>query len=134
MPKIPEIGTYFDDEERELIEAIEALDYIPGPSLLTPERKEELRLAARATMKEHPALSRYLEIKDGLQCMGVEVDGLKLWSLVQKPHSKAQEQKDVVKKLDDLIALLPSDTAPTTIRIKELLRMVREERSQDQVS
>lgn len=41
-----------DDEERELIEAVEAADHVPGPSGLTPERIEALQAAARATSAE----------------------------------------------------------------------------------
>ena len=48
----PHVPAPLDDEERELIEAIEADGYRPGPSGLTPERREELAAAARATMAE----------------------------------------------------------------------------------
>ena len=41
-----------DDEERELIEAIEAADHVLGQSGLTPDRMEALQAAARATASE----------------------------------------------------------------------------------
>ncbi len=50
MAKIPTIGKYFDDDEKELIEAIESDDYKVGKSFLTPERKAELQEYARATI------------------------------------------------------------------------------------
>jgi len=49
MAKIPTIGEYIDDEERELIEALEA-DDAQFISHLTPERKIELQKMARATI------------------------------------------------------------------------------------
>lgn len=52
MAKEPTIADYLDDEERELIEAIESDDYEFGPSLLTPEHKTELQAAASETKKE----------------------------------------------------------------------------------
>jgi predicted DNA binding CopG/RHH family protein len=50
--KIPTIGAYLDDEEKELIEAIEDGLFDGGKSLLTPERKDELQKMARATMND----------------------------------------------------------------------------------
>ena len=41
-----------DDEERELIEAVEAVGHVPGPSGLTPERLDALQASARATSAE----------------------------------------------------------------------------------
>ncbi len=52
MKKIPTVGKYLDDEEKEIIEAIERDDYAPGPSLLTLERLGEFQAAARATLRE----------------------------------------------------------------------------------
>ena len=46
------VGTYVDAEEQDLIEAIEAEDYVPGPSLLTPETVQEMQAAARNTLSE----------------------------------------------------------------------------------
>ena len=48
--KIPTIGTYLDDEEQTLIEAIENGAYDGGENLLTDERKSELQDMARATI------------------------------------------------------------------------------------
>lgn len=48
----PTIGRYLDDEERELIEAIEGGEYDRGKSLLTPELKAEMQEAARNTLNE----------------------------------------------------------------------------------
>ena len=48
----PRIGEYIDDEERELVEALEADDYEPGESLLTPERLAMMQEAARNTLNE----------------------------------------------------------------------------------
>ncbi len=42
-------GPYIDDEERELIEAIENSDISQWESFLTPERKAELQQMARNT-------------------------------------------------------------------------------------
>ena len=48
----PYVAAPLDDEERGLIDAIEAEGYTPGPSGLTPEWMEALQAAARATMAE----------------------------------------------------------------------------------
>ncbi len=47
---IPTVGAYLDDEEKELIEAIEGGEYDIGESLLTAERKVELQEMARSTI------------------------------------------------------------------------------------
>jgi len=52
MTKTPHVANYLDDEERELIEAIEADDYEPGKSLLTPELMAQMQDAARNTLNE----------------------------------------------------------------------------------
>jgi predicted DNA binding CopG/RHH family protein len=52
MTKKPHVANYLDDEERELIEAIEADDYTPGQSLLTPELMAQMQEAARNTLNE----------------------------------------------------------------------------------
>ena len=52
MKKEPHVSTYLDDEEKELIEAIDADDYETGPSLLTPETLRDLQKAARNTLNE----------------------------------------------------------------------------------
>lgn len=52
MKKEPYVSTYLDDEEKELIEAIEADDYEAGPSLLTPETLRDVQEAARNTLNE----------------------------------------------------------------------------------
>ena len=49
--KIPIVGPYLDDEERQIVEAIESNDYNPV-SLLTPEKLKEYQAAARATLEE----------------------------------------------------------------------------------
>lgn len=46
------VGRRLDDEEHELVEAIEAADYKPGPSLLTTDVLHELQVAARNTIAE----------------------------------------------------------------------------------
>lgn len=48
----PKIGAYIDDEEKELVEAIESDDYEFGESHFSQERVEELRQAARNTLSE----------------------------------------------------------------------------------
>ena len=50
MAKIPKIEMFLDDEEKELIDAIEAEDYRPGKNHLTAELKAELRESARTTI------------------------------------------------------------------------------------
>lgn len=52
MKKIPTIGKFLDDEEKEIYEAIERDDYKVGKNFLTPERLKELKAAARATINE----------------------------------------------------------------------------------
>jgi predicted DNA binding CopG/RHH family protein len=49
MKTKPTIGSYTDDEERELIEALEAPD-AKFKSHLTPARKKQIEAIARATM------------------------------------------------------------------------------------
>ena len=50
MTKDPHVREPLDDEERALIDAIEADDYAPRPSGLAPERLEHLQRAARNTV------------------------------------------------------------------------------------
>ncbi len=49
MTKTPDIKPYSSDEERELIEALEAAG-AQFKSVLTPARRKKLKAAARATM------------------------------------------------------------------------------------
>lgn len=51
MNNQPTIGDYLDDEERELIEAIEQDDY-QASSILTKERLQDWQAMARAKMNE----------------------------------------------------------------------------------
>ncbi len=51
MKKIPVIGSYLDEEEKALIEAIENSD-APTISVLTPELLKDHQAAARATLNE----------------------------------------------------------------------------------
>ncbi len=52
MNKKPYISTYVDDEEKELVEAIELDDYTFGKSNLSPERLEFLKKAAQNTLND----------------------------------------------------------------------------------
>ena len=52
MSKEPHVSKYLDDEEKALIEAIEADDYQPGPSLLTPAVLKDVQEAARNTLND----------------------------------------------------------------------------------
>jgi predicted DNA binding CopG/RHH family protein len=52
MTKEPHVTNYLDDEERELIEAIEADDYEPGQNVLTPQLMAQMQEAARNTLNE----------------------------------------------------------------------------------
>jgi len=52
MKKEPYVSNYLDDEERELIEAIESDDYVFGESLMTPELLARMQEAARNTLNE----------------------------------------------------------------------------------
>lgn len=52
MNKKPSVGKYLDNEERELIEVIEADEYIPSLSELNPERLKLFRQAAQNTLHE----------------------------------------------------------------------------------
>jgi len=52
MNKKPYVAKYLDDEERELIEALEANAYEPGESLLTPELMAQMQEAAHNTLNE----------------------------------------------------------------------------------
>ena len=47
MSRDPRVTEFIDDEEKELIEAIEAETYAPGESLLTDELAAQVREAAR---------------------------------------------------------------------------------------
>ena len=49
MKTEPTIGNYLDDEERDLVEAIEADDVV-SKNYLTPARKGKLQAMARATL------------------------------------------------------------------------------------
>lgn len=49
MAKEPKIGAYLDDEEKQIIEAVEADDTV-FVSHLTPKRKKETEAMARAAM------------------------------------------------------------------------------------
>jgi predicted DNA binding CopG/RHH family protein len=49
MAKTPKIGAYLDEDEKQLIEAIEADDAV-FVSQLTPKRKKEIQAMARAAM------------------------------------------------------------------------------------
>jgi predicted DNA binding CopG/RHH family protein len=49
MAKKPEIGAYLDEEEKQIIEAVEADDAV-FVSHLTPKRKKEIEAIARAAM------------------------------------------------------------------------------------
>ncbi len=50
MNKKPDRSAYLDEDERELIEAIEHDDYEPGSSQMTPQLLQSLREAARSTV------------------------------------------------------------------------------------
>lgn len=52
MKKKPYVSNYLDDEERELIEAIESDDYVLGESVMTPELLAHMQEAARNTLNE----------------------------------------------------------------------------------
>lgn len=52
MSKSRKVIGFLDDEERELIEAIESDHYAPGESLLTPELLAQMQEAARNTLNE----------------------------------------------------------------------------------
>ena len=52
MTKKPNVTKFLDDEEKELIEAIEADDYEPGTSLLTSELVQDLKESARNTLND----------------------------------------------------------------------------------
>jgi predicted DNA binding CopG/RHH family protein len=47
----PKIGTFLDEEEKAIYEAIESDDYVPV-SILTPEKRAEYQAIARAAMNE----------------------------------------------------------------------------------
>ena len=52
MKKQPYVKNYYDDEEKELIEAIESDSYEVGKSLLTVKLSQNLQEAARNTINE----------------------------------------------------------------------------------
>lgn len=52
MNKEPTVGNYIDDEERELIEAIEDGAYESAKSLLTPEIRAQMQEVARNTLSQ----------------------------------------------------------------------------------
>ncbi|WP_438752734.1 CopG family antitoxin [Pararhizobium sp. O133] len=51
MPKEPKIGSYIDDEEEDLIEAVESMTVRPE-SMLDAQRREQIEAMAHATMNE----------------------------------------------------------------------------------
>ena len=55
MKNIPKVTNYIDDDEKQLIEAIERDDYQVGRSALTSDRLQELQAGARAKMNEERA-------------------------------------------------------------------------------
>ena len=55
MNNNPKIKKYIDDDEKQLIEAIERHDYQVGDSALTSDRLQELQASARAKMNEERA-------------------------------------------------------------------------------
>ena len=55
MKKAPSIGAFLDEEEKEIVEAVERDDYRVDRSFLTPARLKTLRAAARATINEERA-------------------------------------------------------------------------------
>lgn len=50
MNKKPDTRAYLDEDERELMEAIEFGNYEPGSSQMTPQLLQNLREAARRTI------------------------------------------------------------------------------------
>ena len=52
MAKVPTIGSFIDEEEKALYEAIENEDYKPPKNQLTEDRKAELKSYAKATITE----------------------------------------------------------------------------------
>ncbi len=52
MSNTPKVIKYIDDDEKQLIEAIERNDYQVGNSALTSDRLQELQASARAKMNE----------------------------------------------------------------------------------
>lgn len=64
MSKIPEIGGYFNDEERLLIESFEN-ERGPIRTHLTPQRKKEIESMARAAMNgERAKISLRVPLRD----------------------------------------------------------------------
>lgn len=55
MNNNPKIKKYIDEEEKQLIEAIDRDDYQVGDSALTADRLQELQASARAKMNEERA-------------------------------------------------------------------------------
>ncbi|MDC9726859.1 MAG: CopG family antitoxin [Candidatus Thioglobus sp.] len=55
MNKIPKVTTYLDDDEKQLIKAIEKDSYQVGVSSLNEERLKEIQASARAKMNEDRA-------------------------------------------------------------------------------
>ncbi len=52
MARIPTIGKFLDEEEKELIDVIESDGYAVGASNLTSTRLKDLQAAAKATINE----------------------------------------------------------------------------------
>lgn len=50
--KIPTIGKFLDEEEKNLYALIESNDYKTGKNFLTPERLKQFQDAAQATINE----------------------------------------------------------------------------------
>ena len=61
--KEPSVGKYIDDEEQELIEAIENSVDEPTKSYLTPERVDELQAMASNTINEVRRRKKQISIR-----------------------------------------------------------------------
>ncbi|MCB1385218.1 MAG: DNA-binding protein [Nitratireductor sp.] len=91
MSKEPRISRFLDDEERELAEAIESSGYEVGESFLTPERKTEIRDAARATINaERVKISLRIQKNDLLRLKAMAMrEGMPYQTLISSILHKA---------------------------------------------
>jgi len=55
MSNIPKVNKYIDDDEKQLIKAIESGNYQVGDSTLTSKRLDDLQAIARGKMNEERA-------------------------------------------------------------------------------
>jgi len=89
--KEPTIGEYLDDEERELIEAIESNAHKSTKSFLTPERARELQEMAKNSINNKRKLISIRVPKEDLELIKIKAkeEGMPYQTLINSILHKA---------------------------------------------